>query len=114
MKKYYTHSDGGCFLFGNKEAYIKVPNGYGDCKNTVLVFDNEPEFLAFSKEKYGESTMWWNRFKFIMKLEGCINLYNYDCADRSPDNIAAKFEGEYSFYLRSDEYEFPTLAIVKS
>lgn len=112
MKKYYTISDGGCFLFGNKDFSFDIPNDYGDCRNTVLVFDTEAEFLEYTKKYYGEHRR-ASAFKWKTSVNGSFNLYNYDCSDMSPKDIKAKFDGRYSIYLRSDEYELPILAIVK-
>ena len=113
MKKYYTDSDGGCFLFGNNDFSINLPNGYGDCKNTVLVFDSQDEFYSFLEEKYGKRNPYDVNFRWKTSIKGCFNLYGYDCSDMKNKDIKAKFDGKYGVYLRSSDYERPTLAIVK-
>lgn len=111
MKKYYTDSDGGCFLFGNEDFSFNLPNGYGDCQNTVIVFDSFDEFYSFVREKYGNRYI-GDVFRWKTSLKGRFNLYKYDCSNMSPKDIKVKFDGEYSLYLRSNEYERPILAIV--
>ena len=112
MKKYYTDSDGGCFLFGNEDFSFNLPNGYGDCRNTVLVFDSHDEFYLFLEEKYGKRDPYDVGFRWKTSMKGCFNLYNYDCSNMSPKDIKVQFDGRYSLYLRSNEYGKPILAIV--
>lgn len=112
MKKYYTNSDVGCFLFGNKDFSFKLPNGVGDGRNTVLVFDSEEEYKAFCIKDYGEKR-WYDAFKWQMPINGKFNLYNYDCSDMDDKDIKAKFDGKYYLYLRYEMFERPILAIVK-
>lgn len=113
MKQYYTESDGGCFLFGNKDFSFNIPNGYGDCRNKVILFDSYAEFYSFLEEKYGNRNPYDVKFKWQTSIEGRFNLYNYDCSDMNEKDIKAKFDGKYSIYLRSGEYLQPTLAIVR-
>ena len=112
MKKHYTHSDGGCFLFGNKDFSFKLPNNYGDCRNTVLIFDNKEEFVIYLKEKYKEDFC-DRSFVWQTTIEAKFNLYNYDCCHMESKDIKARFDGRYSIYLRSVRGEYPVLAIVK-
>lgn len=113
MKKYYTHSDGGCFLFGNKDFSVKVFNGFGDCKNTVLVFESYIEFDKYCQEEYGKARG-VRAFESVTIINGNFNLYNYDCSDMDNKDIKVKFNGNYLLYLRNDVFEYPILAIVKS
>ena len=112
MKTYFTDSDGGTVLFGNETFSFKLSNNYGDCTNTIHVFDSEKEFLEHCTERYGTERR--NRaFKWIMPVSGKFNIYNYDCLLRlSDEDIAASFEGTYSVYLRSSDYEAPIFALV--
>lgn len=112
MKTYYTESDGGCFLFGNKDFSFNLPNGYGDCRNKVIVFCSLDEFYSFLEEKYGKRNPYDVNFKWQTTIKGCFNLYNYDCSNMSPKDIKVRFNGKYSLYLRSSGYEQPILAIV--
>lgn len=112
MKKYHTDSDGGSFLFGNKDFSFLISNNYGDCENTVLVFKTDEEFKEYCVKKYG--TEGWHRaFKWQTTLAGKFNLYSYDCSRLDDEDIVAKFDGKYSVYLRSADYEYPVLAIVR-
>lgn len=112
MKKYYTDSDGGAFLIGNKDFSFFISNNYGDCRNTVLVFESEEEYKNYCIEKYGK-TDWRDRFKWQTTIKGKFNLYNYDCSDMSDKDVKAEFNGKYGLYLRSNDYERPILAIVR-
>ena len=112
MKRCYTDSDGGCFLFGNENFSFNLPNGYGDGRNTVLIFDSEEEFKNYCIKKYGNEG-WYERFRWKTFIKGKFNLYNYDCCEMVKKNIKAKFDGSYSIYLRMVDFEYPTLAIVK-
>lgn len=113
MKKYYTISDGGTILFGNKDFAFKLYNGFGDCENTVLVFDNQREFMDFCIKEYGNLNQ-DRAFKWIMPIKGKFNLYDYDCRIHLYDEyIVTSFDGEYSVYLRKTDCEYPILAIVK-
>ena len=94
MKKYYTNSDGGCFLFGNKDFSFKVFNNFGDCRNTVLVFEDYEEYVQYCKKEYGESR-WDRAFKDIMPVNGKFNLYNYDCSDMNDKDINYKYYHSY-------------------
>lgn len=112
MKKYYTNSDVGCFLFGNKDFSFKVHNRAGDGRNTVLVFECEEEYVQYCKKEYGESR-WHRAFDWIMPINGKFNLYSDDCSNMDNKDIKAKFDGKYFLYLRSEMFERPILAIVK-
>lgn len=112
MKKFITCSDGGCFLFGNKDFSFKLPNGFGDCDNTVLLFEDQKEFFEYCKKEYGER-MWQKAFRWMMPVEGTFNLYEYDCCQMKPEEVVVELKGRYSLHLSRDQYEYPTLAIVK-
>ncbi len=112
MKKYYTNSDGGSFLFGNKDFSFKVFNGVGDGRNTVLVFEDYEEYKQYCIKAYGELG-WWKAFKDIMPINGKFNLYNYDCSDMNSKDIKARFDGKYYLHLRYEMFERPILAIVE-
>lgn len=110
MKKYYTDSDGGCFLIGNEDFLISLPNNFGDCRNTVIVCKDYKEFDEYCKEEFGRKGADFFHWKGIFK--GKFNLYKYDCATPTKENVKAKFDGDYSLYLRCESFEYPTLAII--
>ena len=112
MKKYHTDSDVGSFLFGNKDFSFKLPNGYGDCENTVFVFDNNKEFWDYCIKQYGKEVK-DRYFKWKMSLSGKFNLYNYDCSDINEKDIEVSFDGSYNLYLRNNSWNTPILAIIK-
>lgn len=112
MRRLYTHSDGGCFLFGNETFSFSLPNNYGDCRNAVLIFEDEQEYIAYMKNKYGESK-WYRASDWQTTLRGRFNLYRCDSSNMNPKDIAAKFNGRYEIYLRTDLFELPVLFVVK-
>lgn len=112
MKKYYTDSDGGSFLFGNKDFSFKLFNKFGDCRNTVLVFEDYEEYKQYCIKEYGESG-WFRAFDDIMPINGKFNLYKYDCSDMNDKDVKAKFDGKYYLSLRCGTFEYPVLAIYK-
>lgn len=112
MKEYKTESDIGSLLFGTEECGFTVFNRFGDCTNTVLVFNNEAEYHEYVENKYG-STAALKLFYFSERIDGRFNLYNYDCAERTSENIICQFDGKYFVYVRCQEWEYPTIAIVK-
>ncbi len=113
MKRYKTESDIGSLLFGTEDFGVCVNNRFGDCTNKVLVFDSNEEFCSYVRDndKYTDDP--FRKFHFMNSIKGKFNLYKYDCAERIPENIKCKFDGKYFIYVRCEEYEYPTVAIVK-
>jgi len=111
MKKYYTDSDGGSFLFGNEDFSIKLPNGFGDCRNTVIVFDDYKEFHEYCQKEFGAKGA--DRFDWKLRITGRFNLYKYDCAALIKEEIKTKFDGDFMLFLRCENSEYPVLAIVR-
>lgn len=110
MKKYYTQSDGGSFLFGNENLSIKLPNNFGDCRNTVLVFEGYDEFRKYCEKEFkknGEDSFGWK-----LRITGKFNLYKYDCAALVKEEIKTKLDGDFMLLLRCEWHEYPILAIV--
>lgn len=118
MKKYYTDSDGGTILFGNENFTFTVYNKFGDCRNTVIVFENDEEYLTWLMDKYGKKYYRDCNFDYITCCKGTFNLYKYDCLSdkelKDRKNIKAKLSGTYLVYVRCGNWEYPIIAIVKS
>lgn len=110
MKKYYTNSDGGSFLFGNKDFSFKLPNGFGDGRNTVIVFEDYKEFKEYCEKEFGKNGI--NHFHYKLRITGKFNLYKYDCAPLIKEEVKRKFDGDFMLYLRCEYYEYPVLAII--
>lgn len=113
MKKYKTVSDIGSLLFGTEDFGVTVFNRFGDCTNTVLVFESDAEYRKFVKDNDRFAADPFDKFHIATRIEGKFNLYNYDCAERTPENVKCKFDGRYFVYVRCEEYEYPTIAVVK-
>lgn len=86
MEKFTTISDCGGVLAGNENFGVLLQNGCGDGDTYVLILQQKDRYLIPSKAR------------FNTKIEGTINIYNYDCAQRTKENILTTIKGRYFVY----------------
>ena len=91
MKEFYTMSDVGSVLVGNKEFGVCFHNGYGDGTTSVVLCEK------------------WQAPKdatFIDTIEGIFNIYNYDCSERDEEDIVVSLNGRYGVYCKAGTVYF--------
>lgn len=103
MKSFVTMSNAGSMAIGTKDAWFRVPYGYGDGNPSMLVFDEYQEWNDFSKQHPG--------WRFFTSLEGKrLEIFDYDCSPEWPwldgsvhgwDPIVT-LSGCYSAYYNTD------------
>ena len=71
MKQYYTYSDIGSVLIGNEEWTFAVPNGIGDGRTVVRVYNTEKEFM--------ESPWYKEGMHFLSSVQGTFGIFENDC-----------------------------------
>ena len=112
MRKYHTESTNGCVLLGNDAFSFGVPNNYGDCRNTVIVFDSSTEYAQYLRGTI-DTEQHYSPFEWVGSVCGSFNLYSCDCVPALDVlNTVAKLTGNYEIYLRSNDYELPQFAFV--
>ena len=87
MEEYETLSDKGGVLLASAELELLIPTNVNDDSREAIVR------ILESIEKVNPSA------KFITKLYGKFNVYNYDCASTSrEDNVIASLNGIYNIF----------------
>lgn len=86
MEKFNTISDVGGVLVGNKNFGVLLQNGCGDGETYIAILRQKDKNLIPSKAR------------FNTKIEGTINIYNYDCGRRIKENIITTIRGVYFVY----------------
>lgn len=72
-----TTSDVGGVKIGNDNFSIIIPNGYGDGVTRIAIVNR------------GDINE--NMFTFFTSVEGCINIFSYDCGDEVERTIFGKY-----------------------
>lgn len=87
MKRFYTESDAGGVRIGiNGSFTVLIPNGYGDGKTEVIIYDEEIKM---------------DHRRFFTSIEGSqINIYAFDCGC---DELVYTLSGKYDIYIIGDD-----------
>jgi hypothetical protein len=88
MRTIVTSSDIGSILIGTKDAYVAVPNGYGDGYTSVFIFEDREE---------GEKVLAEHDYNFITTCSGTrLEIPEYDCPSEWKPVIT--LNGRYAIY----------------
>ena len=89
VKSFTTESDVGAVKIGNESFTFNLPNGIGDVRNVIEIWEVAGNY---------EETKFDEEFEFMINGEE-INIYQYDCDKPVKENVAYTIHGEHAVYI---------------